>query len=350
MGRLYSFSLQLVLLVLIGLYGSLVRAAVVQNLYEVRVPVQEPGNTEQAFSAAFNAVVVKVTGQAAALEHPQIQEAAQSARQYVAQYGFVGQEPDLWLQVSFVPGSIDRLLKQAGQPVWGNNRPAVVVWLAVEQNGRRVLLGAEGAGALVNQLEQRAAERGLPLVVPLMDLQDTSRVSSTDVWGLFLDTVRDASSRYAHDAVLVGRVYRGGESLWSGRWQLSVKGEVIADSVSAGSANEVLGAILDRVTEVLSHQYTQAGEFLAGDLLVEVTDVASLKDYAALTQYLNSLRPVESAQPVLVEGNRIRYRLNLTGSLEQLQEYLALDRRLRPELDGDGVEETERVLRYRWRP
>src|SRR5690606_16592991 len=131
---------------------------------------------------------------------------------------------------------------------------------------------------------------------------------------------------------------------------LSVKGEVVSDSVSAGSAGDVLQVIVDRVTENLAQRYTQPGELLAGDLLIEVADVASLKDYAALSQYLSSLRPVGRAQPVLVEGNRIRYRLSLVGSLDQLQEYLALERRLRPELDENTGEGAERILRYRWRP
>jgi len=342
---------QLLLLALFCVYGNLARAAIVQDLYEVRVAVADKTEMDQAFARAFSQVVLKVAGQEAAMEHPLLQEAAESARQYAAQYGYVGQEPNLSLEVSFVPAAIDRLLTQAELSVWGDNRPAVVVWLAVEQNGRRELLGSEGGSAsLVAQLEERAAERGLPLVIPLMDLQDTSRVSSADVWGLFLDTVQEASARYAHDAVLVGRVYRGGEGLWSGRWQLSVKGEVVSDSASAGSANEVLQVIVDRVTENLAQRYTQSGEILAGDVLIEVADVASLADYAALTQYLSSLRPVGSAQPILVEGNRIRYRLSLVGSPEQLREYLALERRLRPELDGSPTEGAERILRYRWRP
>src|SRR5690606_40679149 len=69
---------------------------------------------------------------------------------------------------------------------------------------------------------------------------------------------------------------------------LSVKGEVVSDSVSAGSAGDVLQVIVDRVTENLAQRYTQPGELLAGDLLIEVADVASLKDYAALSQYLRS--------------------------------------------------------------
>jgi len=351
MGRLHSFYVQLLLLALFCVYGTSVRAAVVQNLYEVRVAVADQAEADQAFATAFKQVILKVAGLESALEHPVLQEAAEKARQYAAQYGFVGQEPNLWLEVSFVPGAIDRLLTQAEQPAWGDNRPAVVVWLAVEQNNRRELLGADGGStSLVGQLEQRATERGLPLVIPLMDLQDTSRVSSADVWGLFLDTVREASHRYAHDAVLVGRVYRSGEGLWSGRWQLSVKGEVVSDSASAGSAAEVLRVIVDRVTEHLAQRYTQAGELLAGDVLIEVVDVASLKDYATLSQYLGSLRPVGRAQPVLVEGNRIRYRLSLVGGLEQLQEYLALERRLRPDLNEHAGDEAENILRYRWRP
>ena len=48
--------------------------------------------------------------------------------------------------------------------------------------------------------------RGLPLVMPIMDLTDLSAVTITDVWGRFSQPVAQASARYMAEAVVVIRV------------------------------------------------------------------------------------------------------------------------------------------------
>ncbi|MGL5280991.1 MAG: DUF2066 domain-containing protein, partial [Plesiomonas shigelloides] len=92
-------------------------------------------------------------------------------------------------------------------PVWNHDRPAIMLWL-VDNRGnnsageRRIMLDQEYSAAR-EQLRQVAMERGIPLLLPLGDLEDNMAVSASDVYGNFINPIAAASLRYQPDAVLV---------------------------------------------------------------------------------------------------------------------------------------------------
>ena len=55
----------------------------------------------------------------------------------------------------------------------------------VEQDTQRTLLGDSGDSELSTALLRQAQRRGLPLALPLLDLQDTMQVSPGIVWEIF---------------------------------------------------------------------------------------------------------------------------------------------------------------------
>ncbi len=355
------FVVRLLFLVWLCLTALTAHAVIVEDLYRTQVPVADQGDAErkQALAQALKEVVRKVSGTAAAAEHPHVQAAAENAQSLVAEFGYEagsGEVPSR-LRVVFSPSAIDRLLSEAELPVWGENRPAVLAWIAVDEGGRRALVGSDGASRLVAPLEQQAAERGQPLVIPLMDLEDSSKLSSADVWGFFFEPVKQASGRYAHDAILMARVARGDGGQWQGSWQLQVQGEQWSDRVTADSSTEVLKKVIDAVAEQMATRYAVTGAAAIGDeVIVDVSGIDSLRDFAELSQYLGTVAPVRSAQPILAQPNQIRFRLTLKGTLNQVQEYFALERRLRPVLESAPIEQTpaEAIaaphLHYRWQP
>src|SRR5258706_5789879 len=67
----------------------------------------------------------------------------------------------------------------------------------------------ERLAAVRKELLAVADERGLPVTLPLLDVQDLRAVTFADVWGGFEDRVAAASVRYRADALLIGRVRPG---------------------------------------------------------------------------------------------------------------------------------------------
>src|SRR6185503_18770188 len=114
-------------------------------------------------------------------------------------------------QVGFISTQVDQALAALQKPVWGPERPLTLLWIAVDDgNGGRALLGAndtaalgldpnppgmtERLAALRKDLQSVADERGLPITLPLLDLEDLGAVTFADVWGGFEDRVAGAST------------------------------------------------------------------------------------------------------------------------------------------------------------
>lgn len=101
------------------------------------------------------------------------------------------------------------MIRDAGLPVWGQRRPDTLLWLATEdENGNRQIIDDGAKGPVSSRLRELAVERGVPVVFPLMDLDDSVNISVFDVWGRFARTLQTASVRYQPDYIVGARLYK----------------------------------------------------------------------------------------------------------------------------------------------
>lgn len=308
----------------------------VEGLYEARVPVESQGAKErsEAVSEALVQVLVKLTGRQDISAHEGLQEALQGATSYIQQYRYVAATPPATgqeLLVYFDPAALSDLLSKQKLPLWSRSRPATLLWLAVEQNGRRALVGANSDNQTREVVSRQARRRGLPLRLPLLDLTDRGSISAGDVWGGFDDRIEQASERYETEAILVGRVHAGGGGSWQGRWTLLLGSQHEQWRTAGDSSQEAVEAGVDRATELLAQRFAQAfGEGTDETLLVEVQDVDDLGDYMRAVEHLASLSPVHSARPAAIEREAATFRLEISGGREAVLQAMRLGRRVVP--------------------
>ncbi len=246
------------------------------------------------------------------------------------------------LRLHFEPGTVTRLLRQAKLPVWGNNRPGLLLWLAVSEAGERRLLTPDDAHEAVASLVDQAKLRGLPLLFPLLDLEDASQVSTAEVWGTFLDRVDAASSRYNPGAVLTGRLQQDSTGQWVGSWSFRIVDRWQSAGASAFSADELVRGMLDQLADELSTRY--ALDSSQGEITLTVEGVTDLRGYTELTRYLEALTPVRYSSVIALREDRVEFELQTEGQYEQLVEIMALEERL---MLLQQEPETGRLL-YRW--
>jgi hypothetical protein len=324
-----------------GLWVPGAFAVQVSGLYQTEVSVagQGPEERRRALRSALTQVLIKVSGQRGVTGNAGIEAALKDPARYVQQYRYrvVGDDTApaaahaqvLWAQ--FDRDAVNRLLRDSGLSVWGRERPAVLVWLAVEEGGRRRLLGSDEGGERVAALQGRAAARGLPLVLPLLDLEDQSRLRVTDVWGDFQDTILAASGRYASDAVLVARAYRVLPGLWEAHWTLLQGESAVAWTTQADVPGALLEEGVDHAADTLAAQFARPLEAdVPGRLQLLVTDVNTLQDYARVFRYLASLDAVERVHTTRVGRGRVWFRLDASAGGDALARAIALGRTLRP--------------------
>ena len=186
----------------VWLFASSAHAVTVSDLYvaDVYVTAESDSQRLSGARAGLLQVLVRVSGSQSVVDSPEIRAALRSPTRYYYQYSYratdrtfqVGDEilPGRILRLSFEPNAVAGLLRDAGYAVWGSNRPSVLLWVAVQdENGRSIVSEIDGdsSGADIKQaFDELAKARGLPILYPLLDLEDTSRVSEAEVWGAFL--------------------------------------------------------------------------------------------------------------------------------------------------------------------
>lgn len=277
--------------------------AEVQGLYVADVPVAGQGGAERnrAIADAFRQVLVKVTGRRSPLGGSGIDE---DMAAFVQQYRYLldeppaGEpqaEPERRLRVQFDKGAVDAWIRDRGLSVWGSNRPALLLWLGLEQDGRRRLFVPEIDPATSDVLRRSVQARGLSLTLPLMDLEDRGRLQVSDLWGDFAEPVREASKRYEADAVLTGRLEAVSPKLWRGRWTLIQGDQIERWGEEAADIASMLGAGVDRAADTLAARFApHAGRGSLDQVALRVGGVRSFADYVRLRRHLESVEQVTS--------------------------------------------------------
>ena len=346
--------------VLIGLLGlNPAHSAEVRGLYEAEVPVSDKSEAsrEAALGEALARVVTKVTGERRPKSNPTVAAATASPGRFIQRFRYrvVAAEPGVepagaeqrWLLwARFDPGVVDGLVRDAGMRVWGRTRPAVVFWVAVEDAGARKILGGEESTELADVVREAAGQRGVPVVLPLLDLEDQSRLRVSDVWGVFRDRIRAASDRYQSNVILTGRVYRLLPTLWEGQFTLLL-GDVAEEWSSQGDILELL--LSDGVIEVadrLAARFAGPGTLVqASGFGVVVSGVRSAADYARALGYFSNLEETTEVSVSRVRADEVSFHIEARGGREALLRVVGLSRILTPESLPDDPE-----LRFRLMP
>jgi hypothetical protein len=288
--------------------ASAAAAATAPDLYETAQPVG--ASRDAAFADALRTIVIRVSGRRDAPE--QLGAALADPRKYVQRFGFTA---DNVLQVRFDNVSVDRLLADAGLPIWGRERPATLVLLGVDEpDGSTRWVSAQATGAERQAIERAAYERGLPLVWAAMDAQDRAQAAASTTSEELLQT----AERYGANAVLLGRM-RGGVV----RWTL----------ISADGASESAGSLVDGVhlaADAYARLFAASGSALNA-VVLEVSGVGNLDAYASTLNYLESLTLVRSVAVEQVSRDALRFRLAVRGDADTLRRAIALDNRLLPQ-------------------
>jgi len=298
------------------------QADTVKGLYEYKILVATQAKKErtEALRQAFMQILVRVSGRVdivQSADYPNIQEAIELATRYAQQYRYLKYKPKpdgdptkkLILWIRFDEAAVTRLLINNNIPVWGNTRPATLVWLVIDTRGQRELLANNSQHSARAILVRQSRQRGVPLRLPLLDLKDRSALRTSDVWGNFESPILQASQRYQTEAVLVGRAFQSSGGYWNARWSLYSDSRRQDWSMSGSTLDEVLLPGIDTTAEILSSRYASAGQAEVGTILVQVKDIKNLADYNRVLAYLKKLSNVNSVQPYYLAASHAIFKL-----------------------------------------
>ena len=291
------------------------------SLYQAGVPVAGTGveARNQAIGEAVKSVVVKVSGRRNAGDDTALKALAGEAPALVQQYRYetsTGSEDtaERRLQVRFDESSLRQAMGKYGIPVWAGTRPSTLLWLGIDSSKGRRFLQAETDSTVTDALQRAAEQRGLPLLFPLLDMEDFSRVSPSDLWGGFDERLEQASSRYDADLILVGRLGKTGSG-WQVQWRLLDPQGNQEWRSQAADAGLAATAGLQEAADRIAQRYAPTAMAVAGDTtLVQVLGVRDLQTLKSVETLFSSLDAVQASALTRVEPDSIWLSLNLAGA------------------------------------
>ncbi|MGF6692587.1 hypothetical protein M2318_002659 [Metapseudomonas resinovorans] len=301
-----------VFLLCLTLLGPSAHAETVNDLYQVREPVtsQQPEERNQALVRALDTLVLRLSGDPKAAQSPALDAVRKDPQQLISQYGYEGQT----LVVDFDPITAERTLRQAGIPLWSANRPAILAWW-LNRSG-------EGSNSLVGDgqetaapLRQAAQNRGLPLRLPLADLNEQLLATPEQLTSAAPGALTQASERYGADALLAVDASET-DGKWQAQWRLWLGDSREQGTAEGADSTAVADAVMSAVSQRLAPRFVVARG--AGQSLELEVQGANLERYAELSRLLEPF----GARLLKVEGDRLEFQV--TATPEQLRAQLAL--------------------------
>jgi len=267
-----------------------------------------------------------------------------------------GADDTLW--VSFDGDAIQDTLRQAGQTVWGGDRPLTLIWLAVDWGqGEREIIAADDPVRSRDEarsidrnrlLRQRvldiAERRGLPVAFPLLDTIDLQNLSFSDIWGGFDDALIAASERYEADTILVGRVRPATSQ--RNRWSFYFGGE-------ERTWNGEPELVISQVADLLAAEFAISGSAVLETVDVTIAGIESVEAFGAVQNLLAEMTVIEQFSIAEVEGDRIRFRVVAIGGADRLRRALRFSGLIEQNgFEGDriGFDPYEQSLEFFYSP
>ncbi len=340
--RIKSAIFKIMLLAVLPLSAQ---AAVVERMFEAELPVvnQERDIRAVAFEQGFIEVLVRVSGNSQVPTKLDISKAAR----YVSQYRYLPltqatqstSMPDqeamptakyqLWIQYN--EGAIKQLLRDNNLPIWGQQRPSVLIWLAVRDGRNRYILRDQDASAIKEAVSSEAQRRGLPVIWPKVDRVDQQYTSFADVWGSFWQPILKASERYGVDAVVVGRM-NWQDGSWQVDWSMNLDKTSTSWKLRALDLKLLMASGIDVATDQISRRFAVLDDVdNTGQLIVQVNGINHIKSYAQINQYLSSLAPVKNVYVSHINDSAVKFHVALSGDKNDLKRIIALGKTLVPD-------------------
>ncbi|MBZ9613582.1 DUF2066 domain-containing protein [Rheinheimera maricola] len=304
----------------------------IDNLYQADVETTPDNSSWQ--QQALLQVLVRVSGNAAVMENDAVKAELRNAAGYVKQFETVRQNTGANVRrVLLDAGKVNQLLQSQGMPVWGALRPLTLVWL-VEQHANDRLFVRQPEHKFNQAMQQAFAFYGLPLLMPLYDIDDILSLNETDVWAGFWQPIEQASNRYSADVLIAASVVSETQEkdvTYRLTWQMQQDSRTYRAEVSAATEIELMQQFALDLAQQLSQRFASVAS-AEGEmkLLIDIQQLSGLADIVLVQRALAQVVGVSQVTVKRYQQGTARYEVLTNISAEGLTNALRFNRQLQP--------------------
>ena len=358
-------------------------AATFPDLYTVTVDIDPLAEDRRADSIARGMAVVlsRVTGRSEAAAYPELAPLLDSAANLVTSYGQLDADR---VRVGFNGGAVQRALTDLEWPVWGAERPLVVLWAVIDfgdgvtvlvldgetgdylfptvaaDPGEQSIPSADRAlrDSLIEEIVRTADRRGLPLQLPNAELTPLLDAGATRSPGPLAAGAGSGADVGQRGEPAFGQ--SGGQTFFDPELLLRDAGELLLEPTGAYAGDFALQARIslddfglgmdwtltgidgsfrqartssvvegiDWVTDQFAAQYTTAGGLRR--TLIDIEGIRSLSGYGRVMRHLDSVSIIESVDVQSYTSELLRLAAVVRGDASVLDRILELGGVLEP--------------------
>ena len=321
----------LILICLGWFVNTTARAAIVEDLYTIELPVADQTTSLrlEVFSEAFRQVIIKVSGSDDALRSPAFERPVENSARYVKQFSYLVRKGEdvveyaterLFLKIDFNQQLVEKLLRDNNFPIWGRERPGSLLIISYDVNERIRLISGDTTPKMVELLDQAALRLGVPVLFPLMDLEDIALVSISDIVSRQYDNISTLADRYSPDVLVIGQIIGRSGQGWSSDWEVRFSDQVFKWQYKDASKLAVIDQVIEHLARILALEYALEDHRRSGQsLLMSVSSINDIGNVVSVQRYLEALNVVDSARVTLIADDVVTYELKLRNDAEALQ-------------------------------
>lgn len=332
-------------------------ANTVTELYNGTLVVNDQSTTSRnkAIKTLFEQTLIKVSGKKDIANYPEIKISIKNALSYTSEFSFDNIKGITFLNVEFSESLIDQLLRSNGITLWDIRRPTAMLWLVYEnEKGERQLLTSQVNDKLFETAKKIAADRGIPLYLPLWDLDDQLELSISDLWGQFGDKVASANARYVSDYMILAKVSSQGFNqqvswnIYKMSSNVDAFGQASSDIKTAGneeteSIEQAIHQIINQSTDYFVSQYSVDTSKDVGELFITLNNIDSLTTYVDVVNYLKSIKAVDKITLVSNKMQEYQFKVKLIGDKQSLIDAISLGNKMSKIINYDPT-----LILFQW--
>jgi len=354
------FSLLLICLGLIVNTGA--QAVIVEDLYTIELPVADQTTSLrlEVFSEAFRQVIIKVSGSDDALRSPAFERPVEKSARYVKQFRYVVRMDDgvdgfasdrLFLKIDFDQQSVENLLRENNFPIWGRERPGSLLIISYDVNETIRLVSGDTTPRMIDLLDKAALRLGVPVLFPLMDLEDIALLNISDIVSRQYGNIATLADRYSPDVLVIGQIVGRSGQGWSGDWEVQFTDQVFKWEYRNASKQAVVDQVIEHLARILALEYALDDHRRSGQsLLMSVSSMNNIGSLVSVQRYLGALNVVDTVRVTLISDDVVTYELKLRNDAEALQRLIELGEVLEqeelPQVYAQSDSQTQTVLSY----
>ena len=294
---------------------------------EVMVSGTDKQAETRAKQQGLKEILVRVSGKEQTLNLPEVEASLGKVSQFINQISYANAQDKRVGIFVYDKNRVLELLKQAKATFWDQARPEVLVWL-VDENNNRIIWDHDNAFE-VKALRLAGIRRGLPVLVPLGDQDDSLNISLTDLSSNFVDSIQASSFRYRPIGVVIAKINNADLS-WAFFPSVAQMHEVPPLRGMAPMASG-FDAMVAQVSEFYANQYAVSMEDSKTQLLVfELHNINQAADFYLAEKLLAELHSVANVSLRSVSNGTITFDLAIYDDADNFEQELAKYREMRP--------------------